>query len=501
MKSVYYRHFGFLLTVAMVLTMGCSKDEKISGTPLPDAPAPNEAAVQLVIDLPGQSAITGARAILVLHKAGQEKIVKVSLTEQGNKMHTGPIVLDDGEYDLTQLKITDKNGVYLFAVPRAQSAKANEVNTPLNIRFSANSEKPLLNITATAIGGTNNALDFGYPMGAFENQDQFSIKLKATINVGGYIYDNMDGQLTLTWYDAAQQPHTEQIQLKAGDNSIALVKNATRYVFDYRKWNVTDQMDMPADAITPDMTIIIGGTVKARKLSEEKTWHFNDFINELYSRKTYTYNSKDQLVKTLYYQKIPQYQDLQLQQIHAFEYQLGRLMQVKFLDRYNMPYGYIKFTYNNNGFVTNMEQKSYDQFTYAAVDYAADNGKVEVTIDYLYDNGHSLEYKYWLENGNKTRETGRSSTGSSEGGTYQYDNFINPYYLLGVQDIFLRYNSRNNLLEQAKGYTGGFPTLEPYQFDYSYDEAGYPVQLMKKFRSYPSGNHMYTEKTVYTYKD
>lgn len=495
------KNTAFFVTAAILFLVSCSKKNEMAA-PVPASPVENsEAGFSLSLQLPAGTEAEAGVATLVMETSGQEKIVKVTLVKTNDKMNTGLIILPQGKYQLTQLKIADKNGVYVYAAPKAQSPKAAEVATPLAFELSANTDKPLVNLAVSNVTSANVASDFGYPKNAFDGQDQVKIKLKASINVGGYVYDNMDGQLQLTWQDAQNQAHTEQIQLTQGENEIGLSKNANSFVFEYRKWNVTDKMEMPASEIEPGTTIIIGGSVTARKLSEEKTWNESNGDSRYYSRKTYEYNGADQLVKTMYYQKLPQYQDLQLQQIHEFEYTFGKLTQVNYFDGNHKPTGYIKFTLDNNGLVTNMEQKSYDQLTYAAVDYGMENNSKQVTIDYLYNNGHSLEYKYWIENGNKTRETGTSSTGGSEGGNFEYDNYINPYYLLGVQDIYLRHSSRNNLVQQNKNYSGGFPTSVPYGYEYNYDAAGYPVQLQKKFKTYPTGTHQYTARTEFTYKN
>lgn len=500
MKSGSIKTIGFFLTIGSLIAASCSKDLEVIQKPGPSAPAPTgESAVQISLALPGNTGIQNAQATLVLEQTGQEKIVKVELQEQDERLHTGPIVLPAGEYRLTQLKVADKNGKYLYAVPRAASAKAGEVTTPLAVSLVVNADKPVVNLTAAPITVAGNATDFGYPLNAFEGQDRFTVQLKATVNVGGYVYDNMDGQLLITWYDAQDEPHLEQVQLQAGNNAISLPVGASRFVFTYNKWNVTDEMDMPASAVTPGMSIAIGGSVTARKLSEEKTWIESDGSSRLFSRKTYHYNGAGQLVKTMYYQKLPQYAELQLQQVHAFEYRLDRLTHVQYFDGNNKSYGYLKFMYNNNGQITHMEQKSYGQMTYAVVEHGIENENRKVTIDYLYDNGHALEYIYQVENGNRTKESGISSAGPSEGGTFEYDSNINPYYLLGIQDIYLRYNSRNNMIQQNKSYSGSIPANVPYEYNYTYDDAGYPVLLFKKFKSYSSGTHLYTERTVYTY--
>ena len=66
-------------------------------------------------------------------------------------------------------------------------------------------------------------------------------------------------------------------------------------------------------------------------------------------------------------------------------------------------------------------------------------------------------------------------------------------------DIFLSKSSKNNMISQQKGYAGGFPVAEPYKFEYTYDADGYPVELVKSYKSYTTGEHLYKTKTVYTY--
>jgi hypothetical protein len=264
---------------------------------------------------------------------------------------------------------------------------------------------------------------------------------------------------------------------------------------------VVDEMELPASAITPDLAITLGGAVAARKLKEEQTWNEAAGQYHLYSRKLYEYDAQGKLVKTLYYQKLPQFADLQLQMVETISYENRKVSAIQYFDGEQHSIGYLKFTYAATGRISNMEHLQYDKHTYASVEYGVENGKQMVTIDYLYDNGNAMEYKFSLENGNKLKETGSSSTGGFEGGTFTYDTNINPYHVLGVQDIFLRHLSKNNQLSEQKSYGGNIPSNVPYQFDYQYDANGYPTQLIKKFKSYTSGTHLFNAKTQYTYMD
>ena len=92
-----------------------------------------------------------------------------------------------------------------------------------------------------------------------------------------------------------------------------------------------------------------------------------------------------------------------------------------------------------------------------------------------------------------------SSTGGGEAGTYKYDFNINPFAHMNMPNIFLSNLSKNNLIEQQKNYSGNIPSAEPYKFEYTYDADGYPVELVKHFKNYRTGEHLFKIKIVYTY--
>lgn len=70
---------------------------------------------------------------------------------------------------------------------------------------------------------------------------------------------------------------------------------------------------------------------------------------------------------------------------------------------------------------------------------------------------------------------------------------------MNAPDLYLSRLSKNNMISQQKGYSGSIPSAEPYKFEYSYDNEGYPVELEKSFKSYATGEHLYKVKTIYTY--
>nr|MCU0396061.1 hypothetical protein [Chitinophagaceae bacterium] len=208
------------------------------------------------------------------------------------------------------------------------------------------------------------------------------------------------------------------------------------------------------------------------------------------------------VIKTLYYQKKPQSADLQLQSIEEFSYLQGdRIGSIYYTDGNNVRTGHLHFLYDVNNKLTHMEQRTQAGTTYASVEYRNLDSKQEVTIDYLYENGHALEYKFWMKDGNKISEGAISSTGGTESAKFNHDQQINPYHVLGLQDIFLRHLSRNNRIGEDRTYGRNIPVNVPYGFTYSYDGKGYPTQLITSFKSFSTGAHLFRAKTQYTYNN
>jgi len=169
-------------------------------------------------------------------------------------------------------------------------------------------------------------------------------------------------------------------------------------------------------------------------------------------------------------------------------------------DGANAATGFTVFTYNGQeNKINSMHQQLYDVETFASVQYAAGTGHTGITIDYLYSNGQALEYKMKIKGGNKIEEHAIPSTGGSEGGTYKYDYNINPFTHMNMPNIFLSNLSKNNVVEEHKNYVGSFPSVIVDKIEYSYDAEGYPTEVIKYYKGYTSGNHLFKIKTVYAY--
>ena len=52
---------------------------------------------------------------------------------------------------------------------------------------------------------------------------------------------------------------------------------------------------------------------------------------------------------------------------------------------------------------------------------------------------------------------------------------------------------------QQRAYYGSYPANVAYSFEYKYDNEGYPIELISRYKSYTTGQHLFTTKTVYNY--
>lgn len=95
--------------------------------------------------------------------------------------------------------------------------------------------------------------------------------------------------------------------------------------------------------------------------------------------------------------------------------------------------------------------------------------------------------------------TRSTSHGNNEVAHYQSDYSINPFVHLNLPDLHLSHYSKHNKVAEPRTYHGEYPLTEPYSFRYGYDGNDYPTELITNYRTYLSGRHSATVKTVYKY--
>ena len=327
----------------------------------------------------------------------------------------------------------------------------------------------------------------------------YVIKVKAAITIGGILYDSIPASIQVTSWDSSNNAYQRQINLAAGANTLTLIKAHSRYRLKLSKWGITDEMAFTKSEIQEGTTISLGGSKTAKKLRLEEGFLFAAGAYQRDNKTIYSYNANGTLRQIDYYQKKPQQSELKRYHYDQFVYNGSTIDKINRFDENGTNVGATEFTSNAQGKIVNMHQHSYGNDTYASVDYRSEAGASSIIIDYLYNNGHAMEYKMKFKGGNKVEDQAMSSTGGSEGGTYGYDYSINPFAHMNMPDIYLSNLSKNNMISQQKGYSGSIPSGIPYKFDYTYDAEGYPTELTRYFKSYVTGQDLYKTKTIYTY--
>ena len=330
-------------------------------------------------------------------------------------------------------------------------------------------------------------------------ENTLKIRIRAEVTVGDIVYDSIPAAITIRSWDAAGNMFSKDTLVAAGTNEITLPATHTRYSIQMEKWGLTDELQLLRNQVNVHTVYMLQATTTAKKLriKEEFTLINGQYVAS--GKSVYNYSSGGKLDKVQYFQKLPQYSDLQLTVLDQYEYAGNAVTKIDRFDGKNSATGFTEFMYDANGKMVNMHQKSYDQETWSAVEYGTAQGKSLVTIDYLYSNGNAMEYSLEFTGGNKIKDAALSSTGGGESGTYRYDFNINPFAHMNMPDLFLANQSKNNLVASEKSYSGSIPSAEPYHYEYVYDAQGYPVQLIRKFKNYSTGQHLYTTKTVFTY--
>lgn len=331
--------------------------------------------------------------------------------------------------------------------------------------------------------------------GPGQDNSTVSIKLQAVVGIGSLIYDSVPAQFTITSWDKQNQVHVKDTVI-SGVGDVKLPASHKRFQIKLSKWGITDEMTIEQAAIDPNTIYVLGGAKAAKKLQKEETFLLVQGEYLPSGKAIYTYSDQG-LQSVTYFQKKPQFAELQMTMKHHYEYSGNSIVRVNRMDSADKLFGYTSFDYNPQGTrVTNIREVSPGGETGAAVAYEA--GGV-VSIDYLFSNGQSMEYEMQIRGGNKVQDIARSSRGGSESGSYKYDTNINPFAHMNMPNLFLSNLSRNNMISQQKGYAGAYPVAEPYQFDYKYDSDGYPIELVKYFKNYFTGEFMYQTKTIYSY--
>lgn len=492
-----------LLAASVMMVLFACKKDGVS-TPPPNQPPPpvdTSSYVRLMVNgvLPtNQSAF----ALLTINDANGMPIEtnkKIRLHFKNGEFGTDSIKLPKGGFRVSKFIVLNENDSARYATPLANTSLAGAVNTPLPLSFSLTEKgTKRVNINAIPIRIIDSPGDFGYSNSDFGLINYTNIKVHLKITVGNIVYDSLPGTLKIKSTDDANNQWTRTVELTPGMNTIRLPESHKTYQLELNKWNITSTRTVNIENAPGNMVVQMDGFRQPKRLNEKTVYREVMGSYTIDDKNEYTYNANGSLHKIKYYQKLPQFSAIQHIHTFTFVYAAGLLTKIERHDKNSVLQGFTNFEYAGNRIV-NMIHKSYDQETYAYVQYSADALHSLIDVDYLYSNGNALSYNMKFRHGNKVSDHVQSSTGAGGAGAYQYDHNINPFAHVNYPDLYFTNSSKNNVINEQGGYVGSIPSVVIYKYEYTYDNDGYPTELVRGFRGATSGAHLYNLKTIYTY--
>ena len=213
---------------------------------------------------------------------------------------------------------------------------------------------------------------------------------------------------------------------------------------------------------------------------------------------TYMYDNDGRLTGYTFFGYDPD-ADAMLEQRHfEFSYVDGRVNEIEgFLVDATTPYIRYTYQYGYNSMIEKITENnyaaginSYAVFSYPSADI--------IRVAYQFSNGGSFEYEMTLDNDNVLKD--RTTRGSQlcSNGEYTYDEHPNPFKTLGYVDYMLINVSANNKVTEDVDYVGcAFPNLKPESYEYTYNNDGYPMEVVTKYVPHDGVTPKSTRKFYY----
>jgi hypothetical protein len=506
------------LLIAVLVLFSCKKNIYRPGDNDQNPPVDTTTTrtFQFVLEtLPGQTTvINNLSAVLTITNEQNEVIVsnrKMALSYSG-KYKTDTLILPKGAYKVSKFWVVTPNNTIDFVAPVTGSAKAHLVTKPLALQFDL-IQKPHreMEMQVARVNANDKAEDFGYPSGSFGTSNppddpngMIKIRVHPLIRIGEVVYDSIPVTLTLHTWATDGQVTTTTHTLQPGRNDLWLSKAATKYQLKISKWGAYDEMTLLRNGIQEGMLYSLGGSRAANKLSEVLNYQLvnNTFVPQ--TRDLYRYEA-GQIKEILHYRKRADGNNY-LAETEQFHYVNGKVASIKRYDENAALIETTLFTYKSDGKVQQMVNTKGTNQILATVDYTplaggtGISGNHNISIRYNYNYlTYSEHYVMSIQGGMMVNSSLSSSHGNNEVAHYQYDFSINPFTNLGIPDLFWSNYSKHNKVAEQRTYHGSYPITEPYNFTYSYDANGYPTEVITKYRTYLTGQHSTTIKTVFKY--
>jgi hypothetical protein len=498
------------LLISVLILASCKKDKDLS-QPVPQKPGPPTAfSFQLNFDpIAGETEATlrNHSVIVSVVNSNDETVLdkrKLALSFDG-KFKTPEVKLAAGEYRVVSCWIVNENNQARFAAPLLNSKHAIKVSKPLPVNFILPAPVVLqvpVDIAKIETGDT--PVDFGYAAGSFvtlpgdgeEEPATVLVRLRLAIRIGEVNYDNLEAGVAYTYWDENQNPRTSYVSIRPEDNSITLVRKATRHQFRINKWGQTYELSISKDEVREGETYNMGGVKPARMLKNELEYRLVNGVYVADSKKNFVYSAPGRLSGIEYFSRRPDGAPY-IAMKDEFRFTGSRVTSIARLDERSQLTGTTEISYDGFGRISNLVFKSSTTTATASVSYqfTPATGVSEVTTKHQ----DGLQYFQRFISGNLVSDNSLAANGNTETGEYTYDKHVNPYIHMGWPEVYPAKNSRNNLNGQNKTFYGLYPSAVAYKFEYKYDAEGYPVELIRHYKSYLTNTPLHTTKTVFTY--
>jgi hypothetical protein len=518
MKKYFLLNIGIIL---MLIFFSCKKEPSAPPTqPVPvDTSTLRSFRISLK-DLPDPpDVITNLKAIITIRNSQNEIVLsKKTVNVAYNQQYiTDTIQLKKGTYSITALLVQQGDTAIKFASPVAGSMKAALVTKPLSIPIELNEKtEKKFPVEVLPVSRTDSPEMFGYPAGSFgdrpndppgdpETPADKNIYLRPLIKIGNIVYDSVPVQLVLRSWDNKNNMTYKALSLPAGLQAIRLPGNGVRYQLSIAKWETYDELNLTKEQVQENTVYVMGGYKEAKKLKTVFEYKLVNGVSTPQSKTDYEYEANGHLKNRLIWGKRADMSNYLVRK-DMFGYQNSRISQISGYDESNALITTTTFGYNNEGRVINMQELSAGQEINGTVNYLPLEGSSGISHNYRIDIQYRNTSQYYttfyskdIHGGNVQADIITTSHGNKETGLYAYDFAINPFAHLAIPDLYLSTVSKHNKTAQTKTWMGAYPEFEPYHYSYTYDQDGYPKELLTKYRSYQTKAEVFTIRTVFVY--
>jgi len=330
--------------------------------------------------------------------------------------------------------------------------------------------------------------------------------------IGGIVYENLDGHLRITGYDKNNTAQwTKDFDVIGPLDTLEAQGGFHHYSIELvDKWGINDiQNNIPgkdiwdgrADGPLP-VTYVLGGAIKARKLSSyvtsrEVNRQGDSIVYEPETKTSYSYDG-DHIASIQYETYNPQSLQFEPTSKDDFTYEGSLVSKIK-TTLNGQPYADYQYEYGIENKI--METLHFDNDLVWTVTFTKNYDSSRVSVNYSLSNGNSFSYAFDVRYKNIVTDKTVQAGQTCNQGNYTYDKNINPFRHLGYIDFNLQnWSAGNRLTEQVDYLACGFPALIPLFYYYTYDQRGYPVRKITKYKSDASQNSRYHTAVDFYYE-